>query len=229
MRLAWRGVLILAVVLIAAGLTSPTPTTGTHMVPVPKYFWDPDQNGVPGPEPAVRPAGGFWESVRLARLDAALAEWRNDTTFDPTRTSSGSQYAYVDGRDAPCLPNGWDGFLAVVCRTQVAVVIGTSISSYRITDLDVYFNMENPTSPDWWIGSTFTTDFARVDFQGIMTHELGHWVRLTDVYDDPSCADDPVDRMTMCGVFPPDDRGRYGSWRSRSLHSHDISAANAVY
>lgn len=74
--------LVIAVVAVGVLATAPT-ASAHHSVPSPKWFWDPDNNGVPGPEPKVTPAGGFWESVRLARLDAALAEWRNGHHLRP--------------------------------------------------------------------------------------------------------------------------------------------------
>lgn len=212
----------------------PSGATATHSVPSPKYFWDPDNNNIPGPEPKVDPSGGFWESLRYARLDAALAEWTNDTQFDPSRVSTGNQDAYVDGTVGPCLPNGTFNqptgtVLAVVCRQQTAIFQGPgpTLTHYRLTDLDVYFNMENPDSPDWWIGSTLTSDPGRLDFQGVMTHELGHWIRLIDVYDSTSCTRTSEGQQTMCGDVRAD--GRLDTWRYRSLHSHDISSANAVY
>lgn len=74
----------LVIALAAVGLLAGAPTASANdSVPSPKWFWDPDNNDLPGPEPKVTPAGGFWESVRLARLDAALTEWRTDTPSTP--------------------------------------------------------------------------------------------------------------------------------------------------
>ncbi len=88
--------------------------------------------------------------------------------------------------------------------------------------------MENLDSPDWWIGSTLTTDANRIDFQGVMTHELGHWVLLFDLHvaDGAPCTQTSTGFYTMCG----DVRDlRLDTWRYRSLHADDISSANAVY
>jgi hypothetical protein len=87
--------------------------------------------------------------------------------------------------------------------------------------------MENPDSPDWWIGSTLTSDAFRLDFQGVMTHEIGHLIRLVDTNDSESCTTTATDWHTMCGAMRAD--GRLDSWRYRSLHPHDITSANAVY
>jgi len=225
-----RAVVGLSVIFVM--VTAPAEMAANHSVPSPRYFWDPNNDGIAGPEPQVTPAGGYWESLRLARLDAALAEWSTDTQFDPSRASSGFQNAYVDGRAGPCLPNGTFNqpqgtVLAVVCRQQSPVYFGDDIIRYKLTDLDVYFNMENADSPDWWIGSGGTSDPGRLDFQGVMTHELGHWIRLFDLTDTTSCTRTSLDMMTMCGVVRSD--GRLDTWRYRSLHADDISSANVVY
>lgn len=82
-------------------------------------------------------------------------------------------------------------------------MVGDDIIRYRITDLDVFFNMENPDSPNWWIGSTLTTDANRIDFQGIMTHELGHWILLFDLRDPAGvpCTQTSTGFYTMCGLI----------------------------
>jgi hypothetical protein len=230
---SWRALLPLSLALVLVGLVAPGASVATHMVPTPlKYYWDPDNNGAPGPEPVLDPSGGFWESLRYARLDGALAEWRTETQFDPTRSTSSSVKVYVDGRLGPCIsdwtPSGGT-IIAVVCRDQVAGINpSTGFQTYwKITDLDLFFNMEVADSPNWWIGSTLTTDPGRLDFQGVATHEIGHMIRLIDVYDSTSCTRTAADQMTMCGEIRAD--GRLDTWRSRSLHTHDISSANAVY
>lgn len=68
-----KGVVVLLTLTAVMGM--PTVAFAGHSVFPPKWIWDPNNDGVAGPEPRVTPAGGFWESVRLARLDAALAEW----------------------------------------------------------------------------------------------------------------------------------------------------------
>lgn len=225
-----KGVVVLLTLTTLMGV--PAVALAGHSVPSPKWFWDPNNDGVAGPEPLVTPAGGYWESVRLARLDAALAEWSTDTQFDPGRTTGGSQNAYVDGRVGPCTPGGSFNqpggkiILAQVCRSWAPIMVGDDVVRYRITDLDVYFNMENPDSPNWWIGSTLTTDPGRLDFQGVMTHELGHWVRLVDLGDSTSCTRTSDDFITMCGSVVD---GRLDTWRYRSLHADDVSSANIVY
>jgi len=137
-----------------------------------------------------------------------------------------------DGRVGPCTPGGsfnqpGGTILAQVCRSYAPVYFRDDIIRYRITDLDVYFNMENADSPNWWIGSTLTSDAGRLDFQGVMTHELGHWIRLIDLYDSASCTRTSLDQMTMCGEVRAD--GRLDTWRYRSLHADDIASANDVY
>ena len=200
-------------------------------MPTPLYFWDPDDNAVAGPEPAVDADGGYWSASHLNRLNEAVAEWTNDTHFDITTVSSGDHKAYVDGRLAPCLPPGGYNqptgtILAIVCRTvQSRTYPGTSEVYYRIIDDDVYFNMENADSPNWWVGAAYPPDPGRLHFGGILTHELGHWIRLIDI-PDSSCTHTAAGFYTMCGTVIDYDQD---SWRMTSLHADDISSANYVY
>ena len=219
---------VVLALLLSAGVG---PVSANHSVPAPLYFWDPDDNAAPGPEPRVDADGGFWSASHLNRLNEAVAEWSSDTDFDVSTIASGSQKAYVDGRFAPCLPNGYNlpnggVVLAVVCASYVPRTYpGTSFGYYKIVDLDLYFNMENPDSPDWWVGTTYPPDPDRIHFLGILTHELGHWVLLNDI-PDSSCTHTAAGFYTMCGLVVDLDQD---SWRMTSLHSDDISAANFVY
>lgn len=79
----------------------------------------------------------------------------------------------------------------------------------------------------WWYGSSHTGDELKLDFRGVVTHELGHWVYLDDVFD--SGCNYGVDMYTMCGEPDNSTTVDDDSWRMRSLTTHDINAANINY
>ncbi len=207
------------------------PATANHSVPVPLWFWDPDFNAVPGPEPKVDADGAYWSTSHLNRLNEVVAEWSGDTDFDIGTVSSGTQKAYVDGRLPPCSTFGFDPpgpgiALAVTCVPhELAYYPYGGGTFYRISDLDVYFNMENPDSPNWWVGATYPPDPDRLHFAGVLTNELGHFVFLNDI-PDSDCTHTAAGFFTMCGAVLD---GDLDTWRMTSLHSDDISSANAVY
>jgi hypothetical protein len=220
------GVALAVVLAISA---APLQVNANLSVPTPLWFWDPDDNYAPGPEPKVDADGSYWSTSHLNRLNEVVAEWSGDTDFDIGTVGSGSQKAYVDGRLPPCSPDGFNPpggtYLAVVCRAaELRSYPYQGGNYYRITDLDLYFNMENPDSPNWWVGATYPPE-SRLHFAGVLTHELGHWVRLLDI-PDSSCTHTAAGFYTMCGtVLDPDQ----DTWRMTSLHSDDIASANYVY
>lgn len=209
------------------------PVRANLSVPAPLWFWDPDDNTVPGPEPKVDADGAYWSTSHLNRLNEVVAEWSGDTDFDIGIVASGNQKAYVDGRLPPfgCSEYGFDPpgpeiYFAVTCVAYEPRSFPYGGGPYyRILDLDLYFNMENPDSPNWWVGSTYPPDPNRLHFAGVLTHELGHFVLLDDI-PDSSCTHTAAGFYTMCGTAIDWDQD---TWRQTSLHSDDISSANFVY
>lgn len=56
------------------------------------------------------------------------------------------------------------------------------------------------------------------DVQNIATHELGHWLRLLDIYSPSTCSE-----VTMWGY------GAYGETKKRTLEADDIAGFKALY
>lgn len=83
----------------------------------------------------------------------------------------------------------------------------------------------------WWAGAGQGPNDT-YDFGGFLTHEMGHLVKLIDIYDDTSCASETA-YQTMCGTFGPEfptpTFHLNDSYWYRTLTSHDIAAANEVY
>ena len=96
----------------------------------------------------------------------------------------------------------------------------TIIEYLQIIDADTYFNT-----------GTFTYSFSSsgppagtVDFQGIATHEMGHWVLLNDLSDADACIHNNQ-RDTMCGDF----YSEADTFFARTLTADDKTSANTVY
>lgn len=63
-----------------------------------------------------------------------------------------------------------------------------------------------------------------------MTHELGHWVFLLDVYGSgTSGCNYGTSMYTMCGEPQSSSTIDDDTWRLRGLTTHDITATNANY
>lgn len=125
---------------------------------------------------------------------------------------------YVDGRQPACATFS-SLILAVTCRT-----VQDAGAFWRITDMDTYFNTTSSGHPNWSLADTNPQDPALADFEGVLTHELGHWLRLLDL--DPAECNLGVSMYTMCGdpgnLYP-------GTYRYRGLQQDDVDAANLVY
>jgi len=218
--------LILLVVLLGV----PTTVNAHHSAPNPPWFWDGNDDGVPSGEPDFDQQGPYWSSDHHARLLDALAEWSGKTDYDPGYVADGPHNIFVDGRlpnpdNHPGCLSSWTGYLAITCKIYQTRFIPPAYTYYRLVDQDIFFNMERAGAPNWWVGSGQPPDADRYHFGGILTHELGHTVRLIHVpNDETNCPHTSSGMITMCPYF--DDIGSY--W-ARTLHSDDIASANDVY
>lgn len=81
----------------------------------------------------------------------------------------------------------------------------------------------------YWYGSAQSTGSTDLDFQGVMTHELGHWISLRDFGPDYGLdCNYGAGIYTMCGQLHIPGQN-LESFRQRSLTTDDISAANVTY
>lgn len=79
----------------------------------------------------------------------------------------------------------------------------------------------------WWYGSAHSADEYSVDFGGVITHEIGRWIDLIDVYG--SGCNYGTGMYTMCGAPQSSTTIDDDTWRQRTLTTHDITAANTLY
>lgn len=224
---AWLTVVSIA----SATKTVPPPpvlvnqNTDGDSVPSPLLFWDWNNDGVPDPSVPVVHKGGGWTALALDRFNAAIDEWSTDTQFEPYGVASGSYWVYRDGT-APS--GGFDEqdvmvtFVQALWRTDHYDI--WMIDTYAQTDADLPSTMER-----FWYGAAHSASSTDVDFQGVLAHEIGHWVLLVDLgpLEYGSSCNYGTNMYTMCGELTSnyDDE----SWRMRSLTAQDIASANTVY
>lgn len=217
----WLSILLIGAVVAALSLVAPV--AATHSVPSPKlWFWDLGNDGDPDGSPGVDAAGSGWTSLALDRLNGAINQWEANTSFNPHYVSSGYHKAYRDGTQP------WCGYFY---ETDIMV----TCTDY--TERSTYFDIESadtfaqtdanlPSGINrFWYGSAQSPYAGDVDFQGVMTHELGHWIRLVDLYS--SDCNYGSGMYTMCGAVT--NNFEVETWRMRTLTTDDMNAANTVY
>ncbi|PKM87993.1 hypothetical protein CVU83_02320 [Candidatus Falkowbacteria bacterium HGW-Falkowbacteria-2] len=84
-----------------------------------------------------------------------------------------------------------------------------SYSGNSLIDVDTYFNTYYPWST--------SGDSGYYDVQNVLTHELGHWLVLNDLYSSQDA------EKTMYGYTS------LGETKKRSLDTDDINGINAIY
>lgn len=94
--------------------------------------------------------------------------------------------------------------------TTLAICVFAFYNDGTIVDADIYVNA---------VEHTWATDGSSslYDIQNVMTHEIGHYWGLSDIYDDS------YSESTMYGYASP------GETSSRTLHQDDIDGISALY
>lgn len=217
-----RAAAVLATVLV---LLVAAPASGSHLLPLPPWWWDKDNDGIPEPAEATitySPAGGAWDNTKKARLADATTVWRNSSDWNPQWNGTANATAFsvfVDGRepagDGDCLTWAQMGEApAVSCKTATRKTDAEGELYYDLSDVDVDIN----SGVDLWNYQDTSGPKDRRDFEGIMTHEVGHGARLVH----PSIGCNASAPETMC-VW--DFRGYY----ARTLTNDDVISANNLY
>jgi len=204
------------------------PVRANHMLSNPPMIWDADNNGIADTTgPKIDADGGGWNQTKLDRLNEATDEWNTDTQFNPTREfGTGPNKVYIDGTFDGACGTPPSGALAVTCvhytnkTTQGGFTyrdISQAITGFAILGSPFF----------WWYGLAHSGDENSVDFGGVITHEIGHWVHLIDVYG--SGCNYGTSMYTMCGAPQNGSTIDDDTWRQRGLTTHDITAANTLY
>ena len=198
--------------MIAALTMTIQPALASHSVPPTPVYWD-CNNDLVADDGCVRiyKAGAGWGGAFDSRFQDSANQWINSTRWDPITSSTG-QPVYKDDRTACGF--SWtyldaNGVLGVNCRSTTW---NTEGDFYKIGSTKTYLN----PYLNWWTSITEPPS-DRADFQGTLTHEIGHMIFLDDLECAPS--------HTMCG----EPVSAYDVYQQRTLTTDDINAANAVY
>ncbi len=141
--------------------------------------------------------------------------------FDDWRSASGNRITFSQGPVTTIARQAYDGINIVAWgRTSGSALAVTYIRYNGITgevlDLDTIMNKKFAWS---WADSNICTNYANTyDAEDIMTHELGHWLGLTDEYDVTNYQD-----ATMYGY------GGKGEVKKVTLTTGDSDGAHAIY
>ncbi len=128
---------------------------------------------------------------------------------------------WIDGFD-PAGDLVDETILAVNYRYQVFRTDPADNSKYYdIEDWDITFNTTGSGHPAFTYSAAGSSDADVFDFQGVVTHELGHAIFLLDLYS--GCHYGSA-METMCGAIDG-----IQSTQLRSIQSDDISGAGIVY
>ncbi len=146
---------------------------------------------------ASLPAG--WEPS----IAAATSTWRN----------AGANFSFSSDLNSPNELSYTDlvgKYGSSYTNTYAVTTTWTTVSSNQITKATIEFN-----SQFQW--STYA-DANSADVQNILTHELGHWLRLGDIYQPAACSE-----VTMWGY------AALGETKKRSLEQPDIDGITNLY
>lgn len=225
-----------AALVVIASVASSVGVQAATSIPSPRWFWDSNGDYLPDASAyTIRTAGvdSNWTSGREARITAAVNEWRT-TQWNPSVNltaapadcyeSLSCHGVWIDG-SAGCLGTWPAGVLAVNC-TYAQLRTEPSPDFYDLGDADVFFHTAGTAHPIWTYSAAGSSEDDVWDFQGSLTHEMGHSILLIDlgVSGAPACA--PGGTLeTMCGYV-------YKGWQTtqqRSLVPDDETSANTVY
>lgn len=176
-------------------------------------------------------APNWWQSSFNARTDAAMATWTGlaGSNLSQQRAGSAAFDTWVCGASYDFLV--WGGIPSgSLAQTQVCLPVNSTVKITMKTDVS------------WYTGSSTPNPAGTYDFQGFITHELGHahqaWMFCTSGSGEPcqgghydttwnpvECnTSTPAQLHTMCRSVSPTN-----SWRWRSLEAHDRDLVEAAY
>jgi hypothetical protein len=137
------------------------------------------------------PTDSLWRTP----LAAAMTTWNNAGSRFRFRSSSSRNYIYFDSLppNAPTSAHTYPSFWNLSVIGSANIVMNSRV---------VWSNSGNS---------------AAFDVQNVLTHELGHWLRLSDLFNSSDS------HLTMYGYVDP------GETKKRSLETDDIIAIRSMY
>jgi len=221
---------------LLGGLLAVQQAAATHSLPATPSYIDADNDGHPDAATILRTAGNnsLWTSAREDRVTHAASQWRAYSQFDPSVNLTAAPAdcydswtchgVWIDGQ----VPDPFEPTdLAINFRKLIlreTGPLGNETVYWDIEDWDIFFNTSIPGHPQWTYALNHPGDSNVFDFQGVLTHELGHSIHLKDLSGGQECNFGPG-MYTMCGSV----NGYPDSYRMRTITNDDISGANFVY
>ncbi|MEA2622736.1 MAG: Matrixin [Chloroflexota bacterium] len=222
------GACLLAVVAV---VSSGSPAAAHLSVPGgDPWYWDTNNDGGPDPVVHFNPAGLNWGgalgTALKDRYSAASGTWVGGTDWNPVAdrdvraagcfADAACHGVYFDGTDpsSKLVP----GIAAYNRISWTRKKDPGDNTWYRdISDSDITFNVFDY---DWWVGAGAPAANT-ADFQGILTHEMGHSIYLIDL----TVCDPAPNKETMCGKLTSTQE----TFEARTLTADDKASANQVY
>jgi hypothetical protein len=159
------------------------------------------------------------------------AKWATDSGTYKVGTTIPAEWAASVEASASTWSNAGAAFRLVNDNSSVnEVSYKDLVAAYGSSYLDTFAVTTTWSSNSTGLITKATTEFGtkwlwatsgvanRVDVQNILTHELGHWMRLLDIYSPPTCSE-----VTMWNS------ASYGETKKRTLEQADLDGLFALY
>lgn len=134
-------------------------------------------------------------------------------------SASGNKVIFTRGADTSVDRQSYDGKNIIAWGRTSGTALGVTyiryLSSGLVVDVDTIMNKKFPWS---WSNSATCANTAAYDAENILTHELGHWTGLNDMYDAAN-----YQNATMYGY------GAKGEVKKDTLTTGDKNGAVAIY
>ena len=166
------------------------------------------------------------DSAWLAAIENSFQTWENDpdsyVDFEYAGGFTGTPSSFIgDGSMNGDNEVGWVSISESYPNAIAVTLVWYNIFTGLIAEVDMAMNgdflwsqtdIPAGTDPDTVVG-----DSSSYDVQNIVTHEVGHWLLLEDLYQKPA------GDQTMFGY------GSKGELKKRSLESGDLAGLGAIY
>ncbi len=159
------------------------------------------------------------DSVPASVGGASLATIANNG-FNDWSAASGNMVSFTKGSNTSVARSAYDGKNVIAWGRTSGSALGVTYIRYNtstglVVDVDTIMNKKFTWS---WSNSDTCADSATYDAENILTHELGHWTGLDDMYDAAN-----YQNATMYGYGPK------GEVKKNTLSTGDKAGVFDIY